>query len=90
MDYIPKRSFQTVSILYGSMSLFLTIVHNVFLLYYVDLFVSIYKIDKMSFWVGEASLFIAFLYLYTGWSKSRWTVNDNICFEITYTYNYIY
>ena len=22
---------------------------------------------------------------YTGWSKSRWTVNDNIYFEITYT-----
>ncbi|XP_002738400.1 transmembrane protein 180-like [Saccoglossus kowalevskii] len=38
---------------YGAMSLFLTITHNVFLLYYVQMFVSIYKIDKLSFWIGE-------------------------------------
>uniref|UniRef100_H2YZM5 Transmembrane protein 180 n=1 Tax=Ciona savignyi TaxID=51511 RepID=H2YZM5_CIOSA len=44
--------------LYGSMTLFLTIVHNVFLLYYVDMFVSIYKIDKLSFWLGEIAFLI--------------------------------
>ncbi|XP_077992698.1 transmembrane protein 180-like [Glandiceps talaboti] len=38
---------------YGSLALFLSISHNVFLIYYVDMFVSIYKIDKVSFWVGE-------------------------------------
>nr|CAB3267057.1 transmembrane protein 180 [Phallusia mammillata] len=44
---------QSVPVLYGSMTLFLTVVHNVFLLYYVDMFVSIYRIDKLSFWIGE-------------------------------------
>lgn len=41
------------AVLYGSLSLFVSILHNVFLLYYVDTFVSVYKIDKMSFWIGE-------------------------------------
>ena len=44
--------------IYGSLSLFTTIIHNVFLLYHVDLFVSVYKIDKLSFWFGEA-IFLA-------------------------------
>lgn len=47
MVYIP------VDIAYGSLSLFTTIVHNVFLLYHVDMFVSVYKIDQTSFWIGE-------------------------------------
>lgn len=42
-------------VLYGSLALFISILHNVFLLYYVETFVSIYKIDKLSFWVGEVS-----------------------------------
>ncbi|KAL4231139.1 Transmembrane protein 180 [Mactra antiquata] len=42
-----------LDIAYGSLSLFTTIVHNVFLLYHVDIFVSVYKIDKASFWIGE-------------------------------------
>ncbi|XP_072477266.1 transmembrane protein 180 isoform X2 [Notamacropus eugenii] len=41
------------AVVYGSLSLFVTILHNVFLLYYVDTFVSVYKIDKLAFWVGE-------------------------------------
>ncbi|XP_067858184.1 transmembrane protein 180 [Heptranchias perlo] len=41
------------AVLYGSLSLFVSILHNVFLLYYVDTFVSVYKIDKVSFWIGE-------------------------------------
>uniref|UniRef100_A0A3Q2GEN7 Major facilitator superfamily domain containing 13A n=1 Tax=Cyprinodon variegatus TaxID=28743 RepID=A0A3Q2GEN7_CYPVA len=56
------RSFrgfwQTVfstAVLYGSLALFTSILHNVFLLYYVETFVSIYKIDKISFWVGEVT-----------------------------------
>ncbi|XP_076812431.1 transmembrane protein 180-like [Clavelina lepadiformis] len=48
-----RSAFPLISTLYGSMSLFLTITHNVFLLYYVDMFVSVYKIDKASFWIGE-------------------------------------
>lgn len=43
-----------VRIAYGSMSLYVAILHNVFLLYYVDIFVSVYKIDRNSFWLGEA------------------------------------
>ncbi|XP_072027130.1 transmembrane protein 180-like [Amphiura filiformis] len=42
-----------VAMCYGSIALFLSILHNVFLLYHVDVFVSIYKIDKASFWIGE-------------------------------------
>ncbi|XP_014667032.1 PREDICTED: transmembrane protein 180-like [Priapulus caudatus] len=42
-----------VDLAYGSIALFTTIVHNVFLLYHVETFLSIYKIDKFSFWVGE-------------------------------------
>lgn len=49
-----KGIFST-AVLYGSLALFTSILHNVFLLYYVQTFVSIYKIDKISFWVGEVS-----------------------------------
>ena len=38
---------------YGSIALFQSMLHNVFLLYHVETFVSIYKIDKTSFWIGE-------------------------------------
>lgn len=44
----------TLCVCYGSMALFITMLHNVFLLYHVETFVSIYKIDKKSFWIGEA------------------------------------
>lgn len=40
-------------VVYGSLALFISILHNVFLLYYVDTFVSVYKINKAAFWVGE-------------------------------------
>lgn len=42
------------ALIYGSLALFISILHNVFLLYYVDTFVSVYKINKVAFWVGEA------------------------------------
>jgi hypothetical protein len=42
-----------IAVVYGSLALFTSILHNVFLLYYVDTFVSVYKINKVSFWVGE-------------------------------------
>ncbi|XP_062958869.1 transmembrane protein 180 isoform X2 [Cynocephalus volans] len=42
-----------VAVVYGSQALFTSILHNVFLLYYVDTFVSVYKINKTAFWVGE-------------------------------------
>ena len=38
---------------YGAITFFNTILHNVFLLYHVETFVSVYKIDKASFWIGE-------------------------------------
>lgn len=43
---------------YGLLSLFTTILHNIFLLYHVDMFVSVYKIDKVSFWIGETVFLI--------------------------------
>ncbi|XP_073411872.1 transmembrane protein 180 [Dendrobates tinctorius] len=46
------------TVLYGSLSFFLSVLHNVFLLYYVDTFVSVYKIDKLSFWIGETVFLI--------------------------------
>lgn len=42
-----------IGMLYGSFGLFSAILHNVFLLYHVETFISIYKIDKYSFWVAE-------------------------------------
>ncbi|XP_063291223.1 transmembrane protein 180 [Pelobates fuscus] len=45
-------------VLYGSLSFFISVLHNVFLLYYVDTFVSVYKIDKLSFWIGETIFLI--------------------------------
>ncbi|MBV95413.1 transmembrane domain-containing protein, partial [Eschrichtius robustus] len=41
------------AMVYGSLALFISVLHNVFLLYYVDTFVSVYKINKAAFWVGE-------------------------------------
>ncbi|XP_065118682.1 transmembrane protein 180 [Paramisgurnus dabryanus] len=48
----------STAVLYGSLALFVSILHNVFLLYYVETFVSVYKIDKLSFWVGESVFLI--------------------------------
>lgn len=42
-----------VSVAYGSLALFTTIIHNVFLLYHIETFLSVFKIDKTSFWLGE-------------------------------------
>eukprot|EP00066_Takifugu_rubripes_P000493 XP_003961072.1 PREDICTED: transmembrane protein 180 [Takifugu rubripes] len=52
-----QHTFST-AVLYGSLALFTSILHNVFLLYYVETFVSVYKIDKVSFWVGETVFLI--------------------------------
>ncbi|CBY34411.1 unnamed protein product [Oikopleura dioica] len=38
---------------YGLLAFFLAIVHNVFLIYHVDVYVYSYKVDKASFWLGE-------------------------------------
>lgn len=50
------QGVSSTAVLYGSLALFTSILHNVFLLYYVETFVSIYKIDKISFWLGEVSV----------------------------------
>lgn len=52
---LASLSSLPIAVVYGSLSLFISILHNVFLLYYVDTFVSVYKIDKLSFWIGEVS-----------------------------------
>lgn len=73
-----------VRLAYGSMSLFIAILHNVFLLYYVDIFVSVYKIDRNSFWLGEVGAFVfvakyLFCYLiktmYCFWDTRSGTLN---------------
>ncbi|CAH1783434.1 unnamed protein product [Owenia fusiformis] len=43
----------TLGVCYGSIALFSAVLHNVFLLYHIETFVSIYKINKASFWIGE-------------------------------------
>ncbi|KAL8558518.1 hypothetical protein ACOMHN_038842 [Nucella lapillus] len=43
----------SLEVAYGCMSFFSSVLHNVFLLYHVDMFVSVYKIDKASFFIGE-------------------------------------
>ncbi|GFO44785.1 transmembrane protein 180-like [Plakobranchus ocellatus] len=43
---------------YGSLTLFTSILHNVFLLYHVNMFVSVYQISKTSFWLGEVIFLI--------------------------------
>lgn len=51
-----RRTFNfrvSLEVAYGSMSFFTSVLHNVFLLYHVDMFVSVYKIDKVSFFIGE-------------------------------------
>lgn len=45
--------FVSLETAYGSVTLFTSLLHNIFLLYHVDIFVSVYKIDKSSFWLGE-------------------------------------
>lgn len=50
------RAASSTAVLYGSLALFTSVLHNVFLLYYVETFVSVYKIDKISFWVGEVGV----------------------------------
>ena len=47
------RIDRSLGLSYGAISLFSAVLHNVFLLYHVETFVSVYKIDKVSFWVGE-------------------------------------
>eukprot|EP00794_Sanderia_malayensis_P005141 gene5141-5789_t len=46
-----KISFRAA---YGGIALFISLLNNIFLLYYVNTFVNIYKIDSKSFWIGEA------------------------------------
>lgn len=54
-------------IAYGSASLFINLLHNIFLLYHVEIFVSYYRIDRESFWWGEAIFLV--------WNS----LNDFIC-----------
>jgi len=59
-----KQSFHSISLLYGCISFFITIIHNVFLLYHIDMFVTVYKIDKLSFWLGEVSSILSIISMY--------------------------
>lgn len=50
---LKPAAYESAYVYYGSISLFTTILHNLFILYHIDMFVSVYKIDKTSFWIGE-------------------------------------
>lgn len=58
MMFLKFNIDSRVDLYYGAMAFCQTILHNIFLLYHVDLFVSVYKIDKMSFWIGETIFLI--------------------------------
>ena len=38
---------------YGCLALFISLLNNVFLLFYVATFVNVFQIDSLSFWIGE-------------------------------------
>lgn len=68
-----------LDIAYGSLSLFTSVVHNVFLLYHVDMFVSVYRIDQTSFWIGEM-IFLVWNSLNDpvfGWLSDKRYLSDN-------------
>lgn len=62
------------AVVYGSLALFVSVLHNVFLLYYVDTFVSVYKIDKAAFWVGEVGQHRG---SHPGWEPGRWQAGSH-------------
>lgn len=53
MSKMTSTNERKIGLYYGLVAFFISILHNIFLLYHVETFVSIYKIDKFSFWVGE-------------------------------------
>ena len=69
-----------VDVAYGSLALFTTVLHNIFLLYHVDIFVSVYKIDKTSFWVGEIVFLIwnSFNDPLFGWISDRQYLSSGV------------
>ncbi|XP_047407863.1 transmembrane protein 180 isoform X3 [Sciurus carolinensis] len=69
------------AVVYGSLAFFTSILHNVFLLYYVDTFVSVYKINKVAFWVGE-TVFLLWNSLNDplfGWLSDRQFLSSQPC-----------
>lgn len=69
------------AVVYGSLALFVSVLHNVFLLYYVDTFVSVYKINKAAFWVGE-TVFLLWNSLNDplfGWLSDRQFLSSQPC-----------
>ncbi|XP_071946971.1 transmembrane protein 180-like [Antedon mediterranea] len=76
-----------VGLAYGAMALFLSILHNVFLLYYVDVFVSVYKIDKQSFWIGETIFLLwnSFNDPIFGWMSDKKFLSINSSKDVTTT-----
>lgn len=42
-----------IELSYGSISFYITSINTLFILYHVDAYLNLYKIDKTSFWIGE-------------------------------------
>ena len=47
-----------IEICYGSISFYITSLNTLFILYHVDAYLNLYKIDKTSFWIGETVFMI--------------------------------
>lgn len=65
---------------YGSFSLFLSILHNVFLLYHVEVFVSMYHISQRAFWVAEGIFLLwnSFNDQLFSWFSDKSFLNSNL------------
>ncbi|CAD5112739.1 DgyrCDS1958 [Dimorphilus gyrociliatus] len=73
-----------IGVYYGGIAFFTSLVHNVFLLYHVQMFVSVYKIQKYSFWIAE----IVFLFWNSvndplfGWISDKGLLNTSSSIDI--------
>lgn len=47
-----------IQLFYGSFSFYITIINSLFILYHVDAYVNLFKINKNEFWIGETIFMI--------------------------------
>jgi hypothetical protein len=47
-----------IQLLYGSFSFYISIINSLFILYHVDAYVNLFKINKNEFWIGETIFMI--------------------------------
>ena len=66
-----------IELYYGSISFYITSLNTLFILYHVDAYLNIYKIDQTSFWIGETifMLWNSFNDPLFGWLSDRKYLN---------------